>query len=794
MESNLSEAEVDLIVYDKLKEKGWKTNETVSYQHTFAPGKIFPSEDYKFGRGEPFRPEYVLYYKPEGKNVEKRPVAVIEDKPVSTRKLGVGAEQVKDYASLLGVKFAYVANDKDVIEYDMITGKESAPYPLEFPTPEELWEKSQRKAPIKEENYSTVFQPYNRVLKNTDLTVKVPRYYQERAINAAIDAIANNQKRILITMATGTGKTFVAAQIAWKLWKPAKRKPRILYLVDRVFLLEQARDDYFVKIFGKAVSDIKDKITADVVKSRDIYFSLYQGINDRKDVEGIYKKYSSDFFDYVIIDECHRGVSNEDGNWREILEYFESATHIGMTATPKTKETVNTYRYFKNPVYTYSLKQGIDDGFLSPYSVIRVVPDVDETGWGPKSGSYEKISGGDIPDKVHKPSEFDRKITLLPRLKFVAGHIVNHLKKTGVYNKTLVFCQDQQHALDMAHEINNIKPVNHPKYCVRIVSEERANIKAQLKENFAAPDSKYPVIVTTSKLLSTGIDIPTLQNVVIEKNMKDVDDFKQTIGRGTRLNLTDKPFQHKHWFTILDYRGASELFFDPKFDGEPYEWEIEKWTKGKKTVTKKPPKKPKGKTKDITSGIKQKDRPVVGGFEVDMASRSYYKLDADGNRLKMFKFEEYTKEKVRELYPDKMKLYKLLKEPEKRKAFREELEKLQINIHELQIMTDNVDKDAFELIVSIAYGGKVMPRRDKIETIKKRQPFKKYKEIAGKVLEVILDLYADVGYRELENPKNLLQLPQIKKIGSPVEIVKEFGGVKEYQKAVDSLSQIIYER
>ena len=281
-EGKLSEGEVDLIVYEKLVEKGWKRGDNLVYQHTFAPGRIFPKEDYKHGRDNPFQPEYVLYYKPEGKNAQQIPVAVVEDKPSSTRKLGVGAEQVKDYASLLGVKFAYVANDKAVIEYDMITGKESEPYPIEFPTPEELWKKSQRKSPIQQENYSIVFQPYNRVLKNTDLTVKVPRYYQERAINAAIEAIANNQKRILITMATGTGKTFVAAQIAWKIWKPAKTKPRILYLVDRVFLLEQARDDYFVKMFGKAVSDIKDKITADVVKSRDIYFSLYQGINNRK--------------------------------------------------------------------------------------------------------------------------------------------------------------------------------------------------------------------------------------------------------------------------------------------------------------------------------------------------------------------------------------------------------------------------------------------------------------------------------------------------------------------------------
>jgi len=792
MSEQLSEGEIDILVLSELREKGWNIGENMTYQHSYAPGRIFPKEDYKYGRENTFSPEFVLSYKPKGKNMQAKVLAVVEDKIATDRKLGIGAEQVKDYASLLGAKFAYVSNGKSIVEYNLVTGKETKPYPLEIPTPEELWEKCQKYSPIPEKSFPIVFQPYNRVLKNSDLTIKEPRYYQAAAINAAAEAIARGDPRILITMATGTGKTFVASQIAWKLWKPAKTKPRILYLVDRVFLLDQAKDDYFTKIFGKAVSDIKDKITKDVVKSRDIYFSLYQGINDRKDVDGLYKKYKPDFFDYVIIDECHRGGSTDDGNWRAILDYFSSATHIGMTATPKSKDTANTYRYFKKPVYTYSLKQGIEDGFLSPYSVIRVIPDIDETGWKPKFGQ-KGIHGQEIPVREYKSPEYDKKITLNPRIEFVAQHIIDYLKKTNVYDKTLIFCQDQQHALDMAYAINNIKPIKHPKYCVRIVSEERSNIKKELKENFATPDSKFPVIVTTSKLLSTGIDIPTLKNIVIEKTIKDVDDFKQTIGRGTRLNLTEKPFQNKYWFTILDYRGSSEMFFDSKFDGEPYEWEIEKWEKGEKKTTKKKSKRKK-KTEDVTKGIKQKDRPVVDGFEVDLSSRSFYKLDADGNRLKMFKFEDYTKEKVRELYPDKMELYKLLQEPDKRKAFKEELQKLHINLQEFQILTDNTDKDAFELLISVAYGGKPIPRREKVSKIKKKQPFKKYKETARKVLDVILDLYADVGYRELENPKNLLQLPQIKKIGSPIEIVKEFGGVKEYQKAVDSLSQIIYEK
>jgi len=792
LSEKISEGEIDLVVLSKLNESGWKVKDNMTYQHSYAPGRIFPTEDYKYGRETHFSPEFVLNYKPKEKNTQSRALAVVEDKPSTDRQLGIGAEQVKDYASLLGAKFAYVSNGDSVVEFNLVTGKETKPYPTKFPTPEELWEKFQAQSPIPEKSFPMVFQPYNRVLKNTDFTIKEPRYYQAAAINEAIDAIAKGQKRILITMATGTGKTFVASQIVWKLWKPAKTKPRILYLVDRIFLLDQARDDYFAKIFGKAVSDIKDKITADVVKSRDIYFSLYQGINDRKKVDGLYKKYSPNFFDYVVIDECHRGSSKDDGNWRAILDYFNPATHIGMTATPKTKDTANTYRYFGKPVYTYTLKQGIEDGFLSPYSVIRVIPDIDETGWRPKPGQ-KGIYGEEIPEEEYKSPDYDKKITLNPRIGFVAKHVVDYLKKTNVHDKTLIFCQDQQHALDMAHAINNITPVKHPKYCVRIVSEERANIKKELKENFSAPNSKYPVIVTTSKLLATGVDIPTLKNIVIEKRIRDVDDFKQTIGRGTRLNLTEKPFQNKYWFTVLDYRGSSELFFDPKFDGEPFEWEIERWSKGKKKVTKKKLQRKK-KTEDVTRGIKQKDRPVVEGFEVNLASRIFYKLDADGNRLKMFKFEDYAKEKVRELYPDKMELYKLLKEPEKRKKFKEKLQELQINLIELQILTDNTDKDAFELLISMAYGGKVISRREKVAIIKKKRPFKKYKEIAKKVLEAILDLYADEGFRELEQPKKLLQMPQIKKIGSTIEIIKEFGGIEQYQKSVYSLNQLIYER
>jgi len=784
----ISEAEIDLQVLENVRENGW-SKDSYRYQHTYAPGRIYKTDD-SFERDEPFRPDIVLYYKPDTKDSQEKVLAVIEDKKVPDNAVAAGIQQAIDYAMILGAKFAYASNGNVFVEYDFTSGKQSKPF-SKFPTPDELWNRSQGEVILDNEKMSIIFQPYNRQIKNADLTIKQPRYYQAAAIENAVEAIARGDKRVLITMATGTGKTFVAMQIAWKLWKPKKTKPRILYLVDRTFLLEQAQEDYFEKVFGKAVSSIKDKDTGEIVKSRDIYFTLYQGIDDKKNVEGLYKEYSPDFFDYVIIDECHRGSANDEGSWRAILEYFTDAVHIGMTATPKTKENTNTYRYFGKPVYTYTLKQGIDDGFLSPYSVIRVESDVDVTGWKPYTGQKD-IYGKDIPDKEYRTPDYDRKITLTPRVKFVAKHLIDYLNRTSVYDKTLVFCQDQQHALEMMIAINEIRPVNHPKYCVRIVAEERENIRKELKEKFSDAESKFPVIVTTSKLLSTGVDIPTLKNIVIDKTIKDMVEFKQTVGRGTRVNLTDKPFSTKYWFTIIDHRGTSQHFHDPQFDGEPDDIQIEKWTKGKPTIKKKKQSRPH--TVDVTGKVKHKERPVVDGFEVDTATKSFYKLDADGNRLSMYKYEDYAKEKIRELYPDKMELYRLLKEPEQRKLFKQKLEKLQINLKDLQMITDNTDKDAFEILVSLAYGDKTISRRDKILKIKQKRPFGKYRGIAQKVLDTVLDLYAEEGYSELEKPKELLTLPQIKKFGSPVEIVKEFGGIKEYEKAVESLNQLIYER
>ncbi len=759
--------------------------ELISREREIAPGRIYKMGD-TFTRGAPLRPDFVLFYKPNIKIATERPLAVIEVKKAGDPNKGI--QQAKQYAKLMNLNFAYATNGQRIVEYDFTTGKQGEI--KEFPNPEELWQRSQKAKPFKEEDLPMLFQPYNRELRNTDLSVKIPRYYQVAAIEGAIDVIARGQKRILITMATGTGKTFVALQIVWKLWKPKKTKPRILYLVDRKFLMEQA-EDVFDKPFKKAISRIKEKGAGEVVKSKDVYFSLYQGINDRKEAEGLYKRFSPGFFDYVIIDECHRGSAKDDGNWRAILDYFKSATHIGMTATPKSKANINTYRYFGRPVYTYTLRQGVDDGFLSPYSVVRVTSNVDVTGWRPKPGQKDKF-GKEIPDKLYELPHFDRNITLEPRVQFVAAHLINYLKKTNIYDKTLVFCQDQQHALDMQVGINNLKPVNHPDYCVRIVSEEKENVKTEFKDKFSDPESRFPVVVTTSRLLSTGIDIPTLKNIVIDKNINDMVEFKQTVGRGTRTNLTEKPFQQKYWFTIIDHRGASKHFNDPKFDGEPDELTIENWLK--EGVKRKVKTFRKAGT-DVTRREKTTERPIATGFEVAEAGKSYYKLDEQGNRLQLYRLEDYAKENIRKLYPDKMELYRLLKEPEKRKHFLTELSKIGIDPKEMQEITNNADKDAFEVLVYIAYGDNVVPRRDKVNRIRNQSRlFAGYKEKARKVLDLILDLYAEQGYTELENPREILSMPQARQIGSLKEIVNDFGGIEQYDKAVLSLISAIYER
>ncbi len=538
---------------------GWDAEpSSFEEQHSFTDGRIVVSGN-KAKRLPQKRADYLLRF------TRDVPIAVVEAKDQVGYAPGDGLQQAKDYAFILGLKFAYSTNGKGIVEYDFFTGMER-PLPA-FPTPQELWERWKVGAtapgtPTEQVEKGLLEPAYH-------LNGKSPRYYKQIAINRTVQAVLQGQKRVLLTMATGTGKTLVAFNICWKLWKSGWnkngtfQKPKILFLADRNVLVDDPKDITF-RPFEHARQKIEN---GQVVKSREMYFATYQSLAEDERRPGLYREYPPDFFDMVVIDECHRGSAKDESNWRDILEYFEPAYQIGMTATPKREENSNTYQYFGEPIYTYSLRQGIEDGFLAPYKVHRVVTSWDEDGWQPAQGELDKF-GNAIPERDYGTSDFDRKIVIARRTMEIAIHLTNYLKKTDRYAKTIVFCVDQDHALRMREALSNLNAdivKNHPTYVQRITSNERY-CDAYL-DNFKDIEKTYPVIATTSQLLTTGVDIPTCKNVVLVRNINSMTEFKQIIGRGTRV----REEYDKLFFTILDYTGATRLFRDPDFDGIPEE-------------------------------------------------------------------------------------------------------------------------------------------------------------------------------------------------------------------------------
>ncbi|HUE97846.1 MAG TPA: DEAD/DEAH box helicase family protein, partial [Anaerolineales bacterium] len=512
-------------ILPKLKSAGWE-DETITEQLVLTPGRIVPIGD-RHTRREGLRPDYVLFIR------QNIPIAVIEAKAEYAHP-AKGLQQAIQYAEMLNVKFAYSSNGKGIVEHDFITGLECD---LDsFPSPEELWGRLKGTLKFEDEKDETdaLAQYWQEV------GGKAPRYYQQVAINKAVNAVIEGQNRILLTMATGTGKTFVAFQIAWRLWK-SKRRKRILYLADRNVLIDQAKDRTFSPM-GQALHKIKGK----ALKSREVYFSLYQALANPSTGENLYEQYPRDFFDLIIVDECHRGSANEEGSWRKILEYFESASQIGMTATPRRTDNVDTYEYFGDPIYTYSLRQGIDDGFLAPYRVYRVIADVDASGLQIDPGVLDRF-GREIPPDLYGTKDFERLISLLSRTEVVARHLTEYLKRTNRFDKTIVFCVDQDHASDMRKALNNLNADLsriHVHYVARVVSDEHAVGRGHL-DNFQDPEKEIPVILTTSQMLTTGVDAPTCRNIVLFKPISSMIDFKQIIGRGTRVSEE----HNKFWFT-----------------------------------------------------------------------------------------------------------------------------------------------------------------------------------------------------------------------------------------------------
>lgn len=741
-------------VIPRLYSSGWNDDQ-ISEQKTFTDGRIVVTGE-KYIRKKQKRSDILLKFRRDFS------IAVVEAKS-AYKNAGDGLQQAKDYAEILGLKFAYSTNGKGIVEHDFITGKDTD---LEnYPAPDELWMRFSRSEGIKPEFAERFLTPCN------TLPGKTPRYYQEIAINRAIKAILQGKKRILLTLATGTGKTYISYQIIWKLWNTRwnrtdeHRRPKVLYLADRNILVDDPKDKTFA-----SMGDARIKIEGEAIKSREIYFSTYQAIAKDERRPGLYKQYPRDFFDLIVVDECHRGSAKDESNWREILEYFEPAYQIGMTATPLRKENRDTYRYFGNPIYTYSLKQGIEDGFLAPYRVHRVVSSVDATGWRPTKGEKDK-HGREIPDGVYGTGDFERIISFKSRTDAVAKHLTDHLMKTDRFAKTIVFCVDQEHAEDMRKALNNWNldlAQQYPDYVCRVVSDE-GDIGRSHLDRFLELETKTPVILTTSQLLTTGVDAQTCKNLVLFKVINSMVDFKQIIGRGTRV----REDYGKLFFTILDYTGsATRMFADSEFDGEPaliIEEEIDE----EGNSIKEKYKEEKEKLEEIADVV--------------------YELDSDGKRLAPIKFTDYTQKQVRSMYTSAAELRSKWSDAQQRRQILSLLEEKGITVEQLASATKRLDADPFDLLCHVAYNAPIRTRKERAELLRKDKKdfFDKFGDEARKILNELLDKYIEFGTEQLSDT-NILKVPPISLHGNLMEISELFGGPGALRNSLGELQALLY--
>ncbi|MEK7442618.1 MAG: DEAD/DEAH box helicase family protein [Chloroflexota bacterium] len=771
-------------VVPKLYAAGW-TDEQIREQVAFTDGRIIPA-----GRGHTRqkgkRADYILRYRHD------LPIAVVEAKD-EYRSPGDGLQQAMEYAEILSLRFAYSTNGRGIVEHDYLTGRETVLN--SFPTPDDLWQRLNAEMGLATpKDTQDALAPFHH-----EVGGKTPRYYQEIAINRAVQAVIRGQKRILLTMATGTGKTFVSFQIVWKLWK-TRRKTKILFLADRNVLVDQAKDRTFTPL-GDAVAKIQGR----AVKSREVYFAIYQAIADHQDAPGLYRQYPRDFFDLIIVDECHRGSANEEGSWRQILEYFESAAQIGMTATPKRTDNADTYTYFGDPIYTYSLKSGIEDGFLAPYRVQRVIPSVDATGWRPTPGELDRF-GKEIPDGMYGTKDFERLISLLSRTRAVAKHLTQYLRSTDRMAKTIVFCVDQEHADDMrlalAQENADLMK-QYPHYVARVVSDEGKIGRGHL-DDFQDPEKATPVILTTSQMLTTGIDAPTVKNVVLFKPINSMTDFKQIIGRGTRV----REDLNKLWFTIIDYTGATQLFADPTFDGEPEAPpKIEKINEEGEVIetevmdTVTPP--PDAEAADSPSPVaqlnldpmlKERRKYYVDGAEVWIMGEQAYELDPQGHVLRTVQYTDYTRDNVRRIVPSAEHLKQSWPISERRAEILEALQQRGVDLDALAEVTQQPTADPLDLLLHVAFNAPLHTRRERAQQLKsKRQNFfNTFTPAAREVLEVLLQKYADHGLNQLLNWNEVLHIPPLSEKGTTLEIAALFGGAKQMREAVEKMQALLY--
>lgn len=748
-------------------------------------------------KGGPKRADYVLYAKPNA------PIAVVEAK-VNKFSVGHGMQQALTYAEMLDAPFAFSSNGDGFLMHDRtgLTGAVEKEISLEeFPSPESLWNLFEVWKGIDSEPDKTlVEQNYY-----SDGSGKKPRYYQLVAINRAIEAVVKGRDRILLVMATGTGKTYTAFQIIWRLWK-AKHNKRILFLADRNILVDQTMHQDFAP-FGEVMHKITNRL---VKKNYEIYLSLYQAVTGSDEEKQIFKDFPKDFFDLIVIDECHRGSAKEDSAWREILDHFNTATHIGLTATPKETRAISNISYFGEPIYTYSLKQGIEDGFLAPYKVIRIITDMDAAGYIPEIGKTDKY-GREVEQRLYNTKDFDRNLVLAQRTRLVARKVWEYLKQTDPMAKTIVFCDDQPHAERMRQELVKLIPeaASNRRYVVRITSDDKEG-KAQLSY-FIDNDEPFPVIATTSKLMTTGVDAKTCKLVVLDQTINSMTEFKQIIGRGTRIR---EDYQ-KLFFTIMDFKGATRLFADPDFDGEP----VVIYEPGEDDPVVPPeealiddalidgidvpihPDNQYSLTDDgWDDGREVRERPskyYIDDVAVRTAvERSQY-LDADGGLItedyRVF-LKEDIKRTLIEQYHTLHDFLRRWNQSERKKKVIDELESAGIPVDVLKQAVPGSDEfDVFDLVAHIAFDQKPLTRKERAENVKKRNYFGKYGDKAREVLESLLEKYAHNGITDIEDPK-VLELPPFDRYGSKTQIRRGvFGGADQFARAVTELEQALYE-
>lgn len=768
----LSEEDIKMkYITPAIEEAGWDIKKQVRAEYTFTDGRVIVRGNLT-SRGKKKRADYLLFYKPN------LPIAIIEAKD-NKHSVGAGMQQGIEYADILDVPFVYSSNGDGFIEHDMKNGTERELSIDEFPSPEELWNRYKVIKNITDEEEEIITEPYFYAPGD-----KQPRYYQRNAINRTIEAIAKGQDRILLVMATGTGKTYTAFQIIYRLWK-SRRKKKILFLADRNILVDQTMQNDF-KPFQKVMTKVENRT---IDSSYEVYLALYQQLSGQDGTE-IFTEFSQDFFDLIVIDEAHRGSAKDESAWRKILDYFGSATQIGLTATPRETKNISNIAYFGEPVYTYSLKDGIEDGFLAPYKVIRVGIDKDLEGYRPNKGKVDAY-GEIIEDREYNIKDFDRNIIIDDRTKKVAQKVTEYLKKTDRFSKTIIFCVDIDHAERMRQALineNSDLVAENNKYIMRITGDN-AEGKAQL-DNFIDEDSLYPTIVTTSKLMTTGVDCKTCKLIVLDTNIGSMIEFKQIIGRGTRL----KPDYGKEYFTIMDFRNISRLFADPDWDGEPVQIYEPDEENGDDIV---PPEEggddlyttdEDGNEDEFEDNKNHKFR--VKDVTVNIISERVQYYDKDG-KLITESLKDYSKKNILEEFADLDTFLNRWNSGEKREAIIEELKEHGILLDAIREDIGNSDIDDFDLICHIAFDKAPLTKAERANNVKKRGYLYKYSDVAQKVLEGLLEKYQSEGIKDLEDTK-ILELEPFNELGSPLKIVKSFGNKKKYLEAVKELEKEIY--